>query len=698
MKKYIDTDFPVERLNPLAKKEGNSSKQIYRVHKWWARRPASVFRALILATMEKNEESDEKFWLDFENGRQFGDKIIVDPLMGGGTTIVEGVRLGCNVIGVDINPVAWFVTKKEVEPMDLDEINVAYEELYEQVRPRIIQYYSTRCPNGHKAEVMYVFWIRKVPCSRCGNEVRLFPNYLLSVRPNQRVIVCPVCNEVFEAQSSVDAECPSCTSKFDPTIGVSRRGRYKCPHCGSEERRLDAINRIGHRLSANLFAVEGFCRECGRFYKKADIQDTSLFEKAKKCFQLKRKNLLYPRQRIPMRERRDPRPINYGYKSFFEMFNERQLLCLSELLYGIKTLNGISNNTREFLLLAFSDCLAANNMFCIYETNWRKIGLLFGLRPFHPFERIAENNVWGTKFGRGTFTRCLQKLIGAKVKSGSIVNTTTQLDKNALPRATDNLSQVTLVSKFHDCKGGRKVFLECQDSRNLSFIPSNSVSAVITDPPYFDNLMYSELADFYYVWLRLLLAENYSCFEPKYSSREQELVMKKNDKHALSTFSKGLEEIFAEAHRVMKEDGRLVFTFHHNKQWAWEHIAHAIVNSGFNSISAAHVVRSKGTTGFPTTRKNVRYDVCFVCQKKNSQETQENEDIPGLLFKRSLNWVKRTLASGLGVSVGDLYTIAYGQATKFWVSEARFHDIELDAINDLVPMVVQAIQDRLDLK
>lgn len=698
MKTYIEKDLPVERLNFLAKKEGNSKQQIYRVHKWWARRLGSVFRALVLATFEKEQASEERFWDDFVNGQQFKNKIIVDPFMGGGTTIIEALKLGCNVIGSDINPVAWFVTKKEAELLDLDEMNIAYEKLCREIRSDIAQYYLTRCPNGHVSEVMYAFWIKKVSCSSCKKEIRLFPNYLLSVRGDQNTVICPACNEVFDKLSKVDAKCPSCGTQFNPTKGVSRRGKYTCPYCGKEERRLDAIRRMGNRLHEDLFAIEGFCEECGRFYKKADVADILLFEKAKKRFYKEQKKLLYPRQVIPIEGRNDPRPVNYGYRHFFDMFNERQLLCLSKLLDKIKTMDGITDETREFLLLAFSDCLAANNMFCIYETNWQKLGLAFGIRAFHPFERSAENNVWGTKFGRGTFKKCLQKLIRAKVSFASVLNYERQMTTKSGRKSTDNLSRVVLVSNFDDCKGGKRAILKCQDSRKLSFIPSNSVDAVITDPPYFDKIMYSELADFFYVWLRLVLAENYQWFKPEYSSRKEEISMKKNNGgNDLPAFARGLGEIFTEANRILKRGGKLVFTFHHNHQWAWRNIAYSIVNSGFNYVPAAYVVRSEGTTGFPTTRKNTRYDVCFVCKKSMPPEVCEDEDTKKALVRCSLNWAKRTIASSLDVSDADLYTIVYGQATKLWVSEARFRGIKLDTIYDFVPSVVQEIQKRLSL-
>lgn len=95
------------------------------------------------------------------------------------------------------------------------------------------------------------------------------------------------------------------------------------------------------------------------------------------------------------------------------MFNERQLLCLSRLLEEI--LKICDTNIRELMLIVFSDCLDANNMFCKYEIQWHKISLFFGLHAYHPIERPTENNVWGTEYGRCTFVRCFEKVRRAKV-------------------------------------------------------------------------------------------------------------------------------------------------------------------------------------------------------------------------------------------------------------------------------------------
>ncbi len=158
--------------------------------------------------------------------------------------------------------------------------------------------------------------------------------------------------------------------------------------------------RAGRALHAELHALEGYCRTCGRFFKRVDEEDLRLWEQARSEFERRREELLFPRQAIPTEGRSDPRPVNHGYTHFWHMFNERQLLCLSILLEAI--LGIPDRNVRELMLLAFSGALDANNMFCKYETAWHKVSVFFGLHAYHPIERPTENNVWGTEFGRST--------------------------------------------------------------------------------------------------------------------------------------------------------------------------------------------------------------------------------------------------------------------------------------------------------
>jgi len=647
--RYIEKNFPIKYLNPVAMAEGNAKKPVYQIHKWWARRLSSVFRMIVLSTFSEENAKEEDIWQKFLGDTNLGGPIILDPFMGGGTTIVEALRLGCRVIGIDINPVAWFITKKEIEPVDLEELDLALKELEKSAGRFIKQFYQTKCPKGHPSEVMYFFWVKIAQCPNCNRPVWLFNNYELSERNGKVIVICPNCLDVFETPSSINPKkCPNCGYIFDSREGVSQKGVYLCPYCGSKERVIDVIQRKGGPLDAVLYALEGYCEICGRFFKKVDREDIKLWEEAKNKFMKEKGNLLLPPQQIPAEGRSDPRPLNHGYTRFQDLFNERQLLCLSYLLERI--LDIPNKNIREFMLLAFSDCLDSNNMFCKYESRWNKISLFFGLHAYHPIERPTENNPWGGKYGRGTFLKCFEKLRRGKEyckKVGPI--------------------EGLIVESFEELlKTERSALLRCQTGEDLSFIPDKSVDTVITDPPYFDNIQYSELADFFYVWLHLGLRDFYPWFNPANSSHPQEIVQNEKIGKTLEFFREGLTRVFSECHRVLKDDGLLIFTFHHNKLWAWETIGRILLDSGFY-ISSTPIVRSEGKSGFHSGRGNIRYDCVFVCRKRPSNWKETGwSTLKDAILKDAVHWANKTIQSGMTLNEVDLFTIIMGKTIEYY--------------------------------
>ena len=91
--KMIENDFPVIKISQLAVPERSSYKPIYQMSKWFARRSSAIFRAILLST---NFNSSENFMEKFYTEESLSNVTILDPFMGGGTTIVEGLRLGMN--------------------------------------------------------------------------------------------------------------------------------------------------------------------------------------------------------------------------------------------------------------------------------------------------------------------------------------------------------------------------------------------------------------------------------------------------------------------------------------------------------------------------------------------------------------------------------------------------------------------------
>jgi adenine-specific DNA methylase len=662
--KAIEKDLPIEQINPVALAEGNSKKPVYQMHKWWARRLGSVFRALILGTFTPAEEA-ETLWQKFCDGADLQGKIVLDPFMGGGTTVVEALRLGCKVIGVDINPVAWFVTKKEIEPVDLKALEDAFRQLEQTVGQVIKRYYRTCCPKGHEAEVMYFFWVKVAECQRCGARVRLFPNYELSKRNHTYVCICRRCLQIITTSSySPKTQCPECGEVFDPKKGVAGRGFFQCPFCGERQKVLDAIQRKGTQLETELHGLEGFCDLCGRFFKRVDEADIALWQEAKTEFERRKEHLLFPRQAIPIEGRSDPRPVNHGYTHFYHMFNERQLLCLSLLLDAILRLP--DPNIREFLLLAFSDALDANNMFCKYEVEWHKVSVFFGLHAYHPIERPTENNVWGTVYGRGSFIKCCEKVIKAKRYCQQPYERLRDLHGKRFSKTTGaEKIEGRLVGSFDELLGTeRAALLRCQSAEDLSFLPDGSVDAVITDPPYFDNLQYSELADFFYVWLRLGLKDDYAWFEPEYSNHPRELVQNEKLGKTTEFFREGIGRVFAECYRVLKDDGLMVFTFHHAKAWAWAALADALLKAGFY-VAKSHIVRSEGKSGFHSSEGNIRYDAVLVCRKQPVPRVdRDKRTLLTCVLEEATECLERTVRSGMQVSDMDVFTIVMAKTLE----------------------------------
>src|SRR5436190_1540234 len=113
---------PYVELSAMARIEAHR-KNIYRppyyVHKWWARRIGSVFRGIALDLMLP---PGENVMDAYYRAHDFSDKVILDPMMGGGTTVGENLRLGCKVVGCDLNPVAWYLVSQSMRRADMTQL------------------------------------------------------------------------------------------------------------------------------------------------------------------------------------------------------------------------------------------------------------------------------------------------------------------------------------------------------------------------------------------------------------------------------------------------------------------------------------------------------------------------------------------------------------------------------------------------
>jgi len=163
-KTCLEVDFPIIPINQIAIIEGNASKPIYQMSKWWARRRSSVFRSMLLAAAMKAPADESKaakavwdvYYANHQKRGSLRHLKVVEPFMGGGTTIVEGSRLGMQMFGCDLNPVAWFVVKNEMAQVDLAEVKRLLADIEAEVKPLIMPYYACDGPDGEKGK-----WFRR---------------------------------------------------------------------------------------------------------------------------------------------------------------------------------------------------------------------------------------------------------------------------------------------------------------------------------------------------------------------------------------------------------------------------------------------------------------------------------------------------------------------------------------------------------
>lgn len=286
-KTCLEVDFPILPINQIAQIEGNAGKPIYQMSKWWARRRSSVFRSTLIAAATKAPddpaEAAKLVWDSYYGNHQKNDAFqklkVADIFMGGGTTLVEGARLGMQMVGNDLNPVAWLVVKNELADVNLDEVNKLFDHIEREVKPQIMPFYACEGPNGEKGvwthqpsgksmgddfdplalkpeerkdysyegpEVIYTFWAKHGPCAApgCGHRTPLMPSPVVAVKTLSVKawlnIPCSHCHESFDIerqQARMAPDVPLVVADTEkPYAIMNDQGYYTCPHCQHQHR------------------------------------------------------------------------------------------------------------------------------------------------------------------------------------------------------------------------------------------------------------------------------------------------------------------------------------------------------------------------------------------------------------------------------------------------------------------------------
>ena len=660
----IETDFDVALIAKMALRE-KQIQQHYRpiiaVHKWFARRPGTLFRGLTLA-----EFGDRPLSESFFAANDFPGRTVADPFMGGGTPLLEANRVGCDVLGYDINPMAAWVVREEIEHLDLVAYRREGDALLDELAVTVGAAYVTDCPiyGDPDVPVKYFLWVKTVDCEECGASIDLFPGYLLAgnARHPKHVVLCADCGELTEAADrDHPGRCRRCARPL-AIPGPARRGRCPCRQCGHPARYpRSETGAPRHRL----FAIEYYnptrkAEHRGRFFKKPDVKDLARYAFTEGRWAETTARYV-PEQPILPGDETD-RLHRWGYRRYRELFNARQLLGLELSARRIASVS--DERIRRALATNLSDLLRYQNMLCRYDTAALKSLDVFSIHGFPAGLVQCESNILGITTGDGTAVGSggWANIIAKYDKAKRFCNAPFEVDyrrgrKTVVPIPGD------WIGERRDGRRPRRASIHCGSSTTLDLAP-NTLDAVFTDPPYFGNVQYGELMDFCYVWLRRLVGSNTEGFERESTRSPDELTGNTTLARDLEHFTDGISAVYRSTARALKPDAPLAFTFHHNSIEPYHAICVATLDAGLVcSASIPCPAEMGGSIHIHGTGSSI-VDTIFVCRQRGQARSDALfEDLDGLcaVVGRDLAQLR---AGGVAPSAGDIRCVVFGHLAR----------------------------------
>ncbi|MDA9778776.1 DNA methyltransferase [Rubripirellula sp.] len=661
----IERDFPFEHIDVVAEQESwrkEVNRPLNHIHKWWAHRLGTVFRGIVLGACSA---SDTDIWSDFYSQHNFHDKIVLDPFMGSGTTVGEAIKLGCRAIGCDINPISTFMVTQAYTQVSEQDLQDGFDRVEKRVKYDIQRCYKTTHPEtGEECDILYTFWVKTVIVPS-GVSVPLFSSFVFSKnaipskKPAARIL-CPNCRDIIHDRFDVKKlQCPHCKHDFEPRSG-NAKGQLVCdPITGEWHKIKTLIQAHGLAPDHEMYAIMALTPAGEKVYLKPTENDRSLYDQLENELKAHEKVFQLPSLKLERGHNTD-QAIGNGYKSWRDFYNHRQLYCLGRLLAGI--LEEDDGPVRDHLLCLFSSTLEFNNLFCSFKGEGTgAVRHIFSHHILKPERTPLENCVWGTNSSSGTFqTLFKSRLLRAKRYLSDPFELAVEVDNGR--RKSSKIScnapiNMRVVDDSRDfLKSDDAVLVLNGDSRALP-LDDQTVDAVITDPPYFDFVHYSELSDFFFAWLGPVLKSKYEYCRTNSTRKNGEVQDRCSE-----SFSTKLCEVFAESHRVLKDDGLLVFSFHHSRIEGWEAIYDAIVGAGF-FIQSSYPVKAEMSVASPKSgNKNpINIDALLVCKKIGKQQPIRWTTAKKQCLSRFREYITRLSEAGRNLSKADRQVVAISQ-------------------------------------
>jgi adenine-specific DNA methylase len=633
---------------------------------------------------------------------------VLDSTAGGGSIPFESLRLGCDTIGNDLNPVAWLILKATVEfPA---KFGTALLKRYQQLTKKFIESASSRFVDIFPTEpdnvtVDAYLWARTVRCPYCNGLVPLAPNWKLNnkgvavrVIPHVQAGRDRVCT--FEIVNDASEESTATVKGGDGLCPFPDCGRV---FSGSEIQTQAKAGNLKEQLYAIVYSetqVVGHnkngkpkLKKIRRFRIPTEKDDVGSLIQTKldeKTPEWEAKGIL-PDEDIPDGHKTGDasgagtdKPKKIGVTKWRDMFAPRQLFghCTSvevfrELFEECGGPNGISEidcAALSYIAISIDKLVHYNARSSRWHARREVIAGVFERHDFSfkwSFCEIAPA-VTGLGF------EWASKQIGKSLK---------ELIHLSARETGRNEDQLTFSSPAKSPVTAPNITLSCGSGDALAGIAEKSVDAVVLDPPYYDNVMYAELSDFFYVWLKRTAGLLFpSQFADQLTDKDREAVANPSkfkdfskvrgsggaNKRASRDYQERMQAIFAEARRVLKAEGIMTLMFTHKATGAWDALAKGLVDAGF-VITASWPIQTEAEGSLHIKDKNAAKSTIFlVCRPRETAAADAEATYWEEVEPKVTAVVKEKVAKfqEAGIRGVDLYLACFGPAlqvfSEFW--------------------------------
>ncbi len=636
-KRLIEVDLPIKKISEHARREKSIRHgHISTLHIWWARRPLAACRAVLCASLwpdpadplcpeefrKKAAEIMRNFWdpmgignmnfddplelrkalldfigdfADWDNSNKeeyiqvsrsltsLGHRlldggsnekpVVIDPFAGGGAIPFESLRIGAQVFASDLNPIPVLLNKVILEYIPkygrelYKEVDYWGKWLIKESENTISDFY----PNDSDGSVPIAFlWARVVKCEgpSCGAEIPLLSSTLLSKKGNNSVAVKIIPNTT---NNSVEFDVNNGTKLADIDEGIVKRGSVTCPLCGfttpvsSVKKQLKQVN--GGSSSAQLFTViVSKPGERGKTYRLPNSRDLDIIaksaEKFKSIINEKDGDLsLIPWESLPIPPEGRGSTLGfgvqgYGMERWADIYTPRQLLTFATMIKIFHRLEeetkinydpDFSTAIQTCLALAFSRSLNRNCTLTRWDITREGLNSVFLRQVLPMLWDFAETNYISNA-------------------SGSLQNSISDVLK-----FLDYSTQINLEEG-----------VALLNSATNNPLPDDLANCFFTDPPYYDAVPYSDLSDFFYVWLKRTIGKSHpTIFSTNLTPKDEECIMDELKGKDKKYFEISMAKSLAEARRVLTPSGIGVVVFANKTTSGWESQLQAMIDAGW---------------------------------------------------------------------------------------------------------------------